>query len=73
MIQYVYFVSYWYKDGDNWGVGNSEVTINAKITGEKLWKEVEKKLANPGQQVFLNNFILVRTEDHGIEEDGVEW
>lgn len=74
MTHYVYFVSYWYRKGsDHWGVGNAEATLDKKIIGNADWKKVEEILAEPGQKIYLSNFILVRTEDHGIEEDGVEW
>lgn len=67
MIHYVYFVSYWFQKGeDHWGVGNAEVTINAKIMRRDQWKEIEKTLAEPGMKVFINNFQFLHTEE--VEE-----
>lgn len=61
-MNYVYFVSYFYKDGQ----GNSQITQDCEMNSLDLIKSAQKIISNDNVEFdncVITNFILLRTEE----------
>lgn len=53
---YHYFISFSHRTNGNIGVGNTELTIDCKITGIDLIKELSKIIE---RDLFVNNVVIL--------------